>query len=73
MKTKKKKYEIDVMLENKVVMTISRVLTARACGNFNPIYCRFNSAEYLVNSREGDLSDPFRREESHLNSLFINL
>jgi hypothetical protein len=42
-------------------------------GNFNPLFCTYNGKKYLVQSECGDLSDPFRREESWLEKLFIKL
>ncbi len=50
---------------------IRRVLRAEMIGNFNPIFCTYNGKRALVHSIEGDLADPFRREESYLASLFI--
>ena len=55
------------------IKTIKRVLTARHVGNFNPIFCRYNTEEYLVQSLLGDLSDPFRRQKSYLRCLFIEI
>ena len=48
-------------------------LIAENCGNFNPIYCMHGGVKRLVQSNKGDLSDPFRREESYLDSLFITI
>ena len=56
-----------------VVETIKRVLRAEAIGNFNPIFCTYKGQRALVQSRHGDLSDPFRREKNYLNSLYIEL
>jgi hypothetical protein len=56
----------------KVVKTIHRVLRAESIGNFNPIFCTYNkNKRHLVESDEGDLSDPFRREENYLKTLYI--
>lgn len=52
---------------------IFRVLKAEYCGNFNPVFCQYNKERYLVKSTEGDLSDPFRRNESYLTSLYIEI
>lgn len=52
---------------------IFRVLTFEACGNFNPAFCQYRKKKYLVKSTCGDLSDPFRREESYLTSLYITV
>lgn len=50
---------------------IKRKLYAEQVGNFNPIFCRYKGAWYLVHSDAGDTSDPFRREESYAKSFFI--
>lgn len=55
------------------VETIKRKLTSCVIGNFNPVFCRYMGKEYLVSSDEGDISDPFRADESYLNSLFIDV
>lgn len=55
-----------------VVETIERVLRAEQIGNFNPLFCRYaNNPRVLVLSDEGDVSDPFRREESYSGSFYI--
>lgn len=68
-----KKYDIEVRKPITINETpaqlchiIKRVLIAKQVGNFNPIYCRYKGKLYLVNSVEGDLSDPFRRDETYL-------
>ena len=53
--------------------TIKRVLRAEAFGNFNPVYCTYHGKKHLVNSFHGDLSDPFRRTEEYLNTLYIEI
>jgi hypothetical protein len=53
--------------------TIQRVPWGEAIGNFNPIFCRYKGERTLVHSEEGDISDPFRREESYLKTLFIRV
>lgn len=56
------------------VETVSRTLRAEQIGNFNPIFCRYaGNNRVLVHSDSGDLSDPFRREASYANCLFISL
>lgn len=52
---------------------IFRVLSFEVCGNFNPAFCRYNKERYLVKSTCGDLSDPFRRDESYLEKLYITI
>ena len=42
-------------------------------GNFNPMFCRYKKEHHLVQSRAGDISDPFRAEEHYLNSLYIEV
>ncbi|MEK6884337.1 MAG: hypothetical protein AABY22_32195 [Nanoarchaeota archaeon] len=56
-----------------VTKKIKRKIWAEAIGNFNPIFCRYLGKRTLVKSEIGDLSDPFRREENYLNSLFIEI
>jgi len=53
--------------------TIKRVLRVKQIGNFNPLFCTYHEKEFLVSSMAGDLSDPFRREESYLDSLYIEI
>ena len=56
-----------------VVETITRKPWVEAIGNFNPIFCRYQGKRTLVHSDKGDLSDPFRREGSYLETLFIEV
>ncbi len=56
-----------------VVETIQRKLRAEQIGNFNPLFCTYKGKRTLVHSDEGDISDPFRRQESYLQTLFIKL
>ena len=54
--------------------TIKRKLRAEQIGNFNPLFCRYRGDNrVLVHSDAGDLSDPFRRESSYAQSLFIRV
>lgn len=55
------------------IETIRRVLRAEQMGNFNPIFCFYRGKSVMVSSKEGDLSDPFRRETSYLESLYIEV
>ena len=55
------------------VENITRTLWAEEIGNFNPLFCRYKGKRTLVHSDQGDLSDPFRREQSYENSLFIKV
>ena len=75
-----KKHSVDVCRKGErygepgeVIETIERVLHAEQIGNFNPVFCRYRGKDWLVSSREGDLSDPFRRTESYLSELFIEV
>ena len=55
-----------------LVDTVMRVLRTEQIGNFNPLFCRYgNNPRVLVHSDEGDVSDPFRREESYARSFYI--
>ena len=54
-----------------LVKTISRKPWLECIGNFNPMFCRYNGKRTLVHSENGDLSDPFRRNETYLQTLFI--
>ncbi len=56
-----------------VVETIQRKLRAEQIGNFNPLLCTYKGKRTLVHSDEGDISDPFRRQESYLQTLFIKI
>jgi hypothetical protein len=69
------KYSIQVRNKttNTLITTIKRKIWAEAIGNFNPIFCRYQNKHKLVLSDEGDISDPFRREVSYLNSLYIEI
>ncbi len=54
-----------------IAETITRKLRAEAIGNFNPVFCTYAGKSVLVHSDAGDLSDPFRRDESYAKSFFI--
>lgn len=56
-----------------LVETIQRKLTAECIGNFNPVFCTYKGKKTLVQSMEGDISDPFRRDKSYLKSLYIEV
>ena len=70
-----KKYEIQVRIKGSCDFppTIKRKLRSECIGNFNPIFCTYQGKEHLVKSNEGDLSDPFRRDESYIDSLYIEV
>lgn len=66
------KYNIQVRQgDGTVVETIKRTLKAESIGNFNPIFCTYKGKQRLVKSDQGDLSDPFRRTEGYLLTLYI--
>ena len=69
------KHDIKVKLKgrNDHYKTIKRKLRVEQIGNFCPIFCTYLGKQRLVKSEQGDLSDPFRREESYANSLFIEV
>jgi len=75
----KKKFEIQVRTEGTdtkpsvVIGTIRRVLVGEQMGNFNPVFCTYQEQRYLVKSTEGDISDPFRRDETYLKTLYIEV
>lgn len=56
-----------------VIGTIKRQVRAEQIGNFNPMFCTYQGQRTLVHSDCGDLSDPFRRDESYGKSLFIRV
>lgn len=56
-----------------VIGNIDRTLKAESIGNFNPVFCTYHGEKHLVRSLHGDLSDPFRRDESYLKTLYIEL
>ena len=57
-----------------LIEVIKRVCRAEAIGNFNPIFCRYkDNKRCLVQSEHGDLSDPFRRTEEYMTSLYIEV
>jgi hypothetical protein len=56
-----------------LIETIKRKCWGEAIGNFNPIFCRYKGKRELVKSRAGDISDPFRRDETYLETLYIEV
>jgi hypothetical protein len=56
-----------------LIEVIERRAWAKCIGNFNPVFCRYKREVHLVHSMEGDLSDPFRVNESYLKSLYIEV
>lgn len=77
---KKTQYKIEVRERGvkfgepgKLIETITRIPWSEPMGNFSPIFCRYKDKKMLVLSKEGDLSDPFRRTQEYLNSLYIEI
>jgi len=70
-----KKQHIQVRFKptGQIINTIKRVLRAEQIGNFCPIFCTYKGKRTLVKSEAGDLSDPFRRTETYIQSLFIEV
>jgi hypothetical protein len=56
-----------------VVETITCAIRAEQIGNFNPLFCTYKGKRTLVHSDAGDLSDPFRRDESYAKTFFIKV
>ena len=77
MKTKKHTIEVREVWKDEakpgytIITIIRRVLRSEAIGNFNPVFCTYQGKRTLVSSDQGDLSDPFRREENYLEKLYI--
>ncbi len=57
----------------KLIETIKRKIWSEAIGNFNPIFCHYKGKRTLIQSMKGDVSDPFRRDESYLETLYIEV
>ena len=66
-----KKYNIDIVKDGDIVGRIQRVVRGEQIGNFNPFFCTYKGKKTLVKSRNGDISDPFRRDPSWLHNLFV--
>ncbi len=57
-----------------VVETIERTTRSEVIGNFCPVFCSYNGDNRcLVQSDKGDLSDPFRADETYAESLYIKV
>ena len=72
----RKKYEIEVRTKESCIpgkLFIKRVIWGECLGNFNPFFCTYNGKKCLIKSDAGDLSDPFRRDESYIKSFFIEV
>ena len=66
--------EFDSSAPFKAIGSIRRVLRVEQSGNFNPVFCCYNGDNRaLVHSELGDISDPFRANESYLEKLFIRV
>jgi hypothetical protein len=69
------KHTIEVIFKptGKAIKTIKRALRAEQIGNFCPLFCTYLGKQMLVKSKEGDLSDPFRRDDSYAKTLYIEV
>ena len=56
-----------------LVKSVKRVLRQEAIGNFCPIFCTYMGEQKLVKSKKGDLSDPFRRDDSYVDELYVEI
>jgi hypothetical protein len=56
-----------------LIETIKRKPWMETIGNFNPMFCRYKGKREIVKSFDGDISDPFRRDESYLKTLYIEV
>ena len=70
-KNSKHLIEVRNKLTGRTVNQIRRVIRFEQIGNFCPGFIRYSGKDHLVKSTEGDLSDPFRRNESYETSLYI--
>lgn len=67
--------QVRIKLADKTIpfKTIKRKVRAEQIGNFCPLFCTFLGKQRLVKSDAGDLSDPFRRDESYAKSFYIEV
>lgn len=73
-KTQNKKQEIWVLDKNgDLFKIINRKLRFEMIGNFCAAFVTYENKQHLVKSYAGDLSDPFRRDETYLKKLYIQL
>lgn len=72
---KNKLHTINVKLKGRseYYKTIKRRVRAEQIGNFCPLFCTYLGKQRLVKSEAGDLSDPFRRDESYALSFYIEV
>jgi len=70
-----KKHYVEVIFKptGKVIARVKRKLKSEQIGNFCPIFCTYQGKSRLLKSRQGDLSDPFRRNESYTDSFYIEV
>jgi hypothetical protein len=66
-------HKIQVRRSGVVIAVIQPKIWSEAIGNFNPIFCKYRGKRHLVQSDMGDISDPFRRDESYLKTMYIDL
>lgn len=57
-----------------IVGKVAKRLRSESIGNFQPVFCSHEGDKRcLVKSDAGDLSDPFRADESYRDTLFIEV
>lgn len=56
-----------------LVKNIKRKFRQEAIGNFCPIFCTYIGEQKLVKSKKGNLSDPFRRDDSYVDELYLEI
>ena len=56
-----------------LVEVIQRKVWLESIGNFCPLFCRYKGKRVLVQSHDGDVSDPCRVTAVYLNSLYIEI
>lgn len=71
MKATKRKLRIEVRKTGEATEIIQRKIYSDSVGNFIRCACRYKGQTFIVNSDEGDLGDPFRANDTYLDSLFI--
>lgn len=73
MHTKKHSIQVRDKATKTVLSTVKRKIWMESIGNFCPVLCTYKGKRTLVNSEEGDVSDPFRRTDEYANSFFIEV
>ena len=82
MKTKTQIIEVRHHITHEMIKVIKRVIWGESVERFflsgiphyKPLlFCRYNKMRVLVKSDAGDVSDPFRRDESYSKSFYIEV